>query len=92
MKRAMRWVLGFAGLVGLALFLWIDGRSEQGQTEIRLGYPDAWLRSYDGPKESGWAMYFPRWSMGIGIAGAYALMVAVRSWRRSAVRKGKPLN
>ncbi len=69
MNRLKLNAIGLAGLAGLVCFLWIGWQSEDGQTVIQLGFPDTWLRSYDGPKGSGTTAYFTRWSMAFGVLG-----------------------
>jgi hypothetical protein len=79
MRRALCWVLGLAGLVGLGLFLWPESHGGQGHWMFRMGSPDAWL-VWESRPDGGWQyeMNLLRWSIGIFVASVYVLCHSVR--------------
>jgi hypothetical protein len=84
MRRTLCWVLGLAGLVGLVLFLSLEGRGGHGQSVFRMDWPDAWLVWEDRPDGHRFEVQLFRWSVGIGVASVYALYYSARLGRRRA--------
>jgi hypothetical protein len=78
MRRALCWVLGLAGLVGLGQFLGCEGHGSQGHWVIRMGSPDTWLLWESRPDGHQFEMNMLRWSMAIGVASVFALYCSVR--------------
>jgi hypothetical protein len=86
MRRVLCSVLGLAGLAGLLLFfLACERHGGQGNSVFRIGRPDAWY-VWESHQDGGWhyEISLLRWSMGIGVAGVYALYYSVRLARRPA--------